>query len=315
MELVLEKVPLLLLSGAFSAAAYMAEHTAGAVGSLQSFSWALRLFNAVVSYGVYAVKTVLPTDLAVMYPLHLPELWEVGLALAFLLVATRAAVRLRRRQPALIVGWLWYLGTLVPVIGLVQVGNHAWADRFSYVPLTGVFLMAASGGAELARRVGLGRRTVAALCLAALLGFALITRHQMGFWRTPMRMVEHTQAVTGPNAFIAQVEAKLQTLRGNRRGAMQAYARTMAAEPYYLPPYLNMGAMLRAQGHPLVAAQLYRLALELAAEDARVWNNLGMALADLGRREEAVHALQRAVELAPEHEQIRQNLERVREGG
>src|SRR6185503_16730346 len=145
-----EKVPLFTLSIASSAATILAQRSGGAVATLDAFPLASRLGNALISYATYLWKTLWPSGLSFYYP-HSSGLdpWQIGLSALVLAAVTVAAFRARSRRPYLLVGWLWFVGTLVPVIGLVQVGSQGMANRYTYVPLVGLFLMAAWGAPDL----------------------------------------------------------------------------------------------------------------------------------------------------------------------
>ncbi|MFZ0312347.1 MAG: tetratricopeptide repeat protein [Candidatus Korobacteraceae bacterium] len=201
-RLVLEKVPLLVLSAVSAAITVKAQRAGMAVRSLRQFSFAVRVENAVVAYGMYLWKMLWPARLAPLYP-HpgdtLPA-WQVAWSAIVLLTVTAFVIRLRRRR-YLLVGWLWFLGTLIPVIGLVQVGDAALADRYAYVPLIGIFVMIAFGLADLAevKKVSLAWQVVPALCVLA--GLGLVTHRQLSYWNSEYDLWSHTLAVTRQNPF------------------------------------------------------------------------------------------------------------------
>ncbi len=199
-RLLLEKIPLLVLSAASAWITLKAQRAA--IRTLQQSPLAVRIENAIVSYGLYLWKMLWPGRLAALYPYPTNTLpvWQVTLSALMLLVVTALVVVFRRKR-YLPVGWFWFLGTLIPVIGLVQVGEAAMADRYAYVPLIGIFVMIAWGlddWAE-ARKVRTVWRVIPALCVLTALGLA--TSHQMSYWESEYSLWSHTLAVTERNAY------------------------------------------------------------------------------------------------------------------
>ncbi len=201
-RLMSEKVPLLFLSAASAMITVRAQRSAQAVRTLVEFPLALRIENAVVAYALYLWKMFWPWRLAPLYP-HpesTPPVWQLILSVLALAGITAPVLAFRERR-YLLVGWLWYLGTLVPVSGLVQVGNAALADRYAYVPLIGIFVMIAWGLDDVAeaKAVSTAWRVIPTLCLLAALSF--VTYRQLSYWDSDYDLWSHTLAVTEPNAF------------------------------------------------------------------------------------------------------------------
>jgi hypothetical protein len=200
-RLVREKVPLFALAALFAAITLIRRYENGALVSLDSVSLASRTANALTAYGWYLATTFYPVRLAILYP-HPYENWSLGPALAgagALLLVTAVAAWQARRLPWLIVGWLWFVGTLVPVIGLAQGGKQAWADRFSYWPHVGLFVAVVWGLGELARRFRVPARLAGAAAAAALGCLGAATWVQVGYWQDTLTLWEHTVAVTKDN--------------------------------------------------------------------------------------------------------------------
>jgi protein O-mannosyl-transferase len=200
-RLLLEKIPLLLLSAASAAITIKAQHASYAVRSLGQFSLGARIQNAVVSYGLYLWKMVWPARLAAFYPYPVTTpVWQLMAAMLVLAGGTALAF-VFRRQRYLLVGWLWFLGTLVPVIGLVQVGDAAMADRYAYIPLIGIFVMVAFGLADAAeaKKIPIAWQIVPALCALTALG--VVMERQGGYWASEYDLWAHTLAVTESNPF------------------------------------------------------------------------------------------------------------------
>jgi len=200
-SLLAEKLPFLALSAAACAVTLAAQAGGGTVASPEDFPWSVRVANAIISYCRYLGKCFAPVNLAVFYPFFAeePPLWKPALAGVLLAATTAAAVSSARRRPYLLVGWLWYLGTLVPVIGLVQVGGQSMADRYTYVPLIGVFIMAAWAASDAAATWRNGPRVLGISAAAVLLALSATTLRQLSYWRDGASLFRHALAVTENN--------------------------------------------------------------------------------------------------------------------
>ncbi len=230
-RLAVEKLPLFGLSAAGSLITLRFQTTS--LADLEVVPWSLRIANAAVSYAAYLGNTLVPRNLAVFYPLQL-EVSGGRAAGAFALIAILTALALWRirKAPWLGVGWLWFLGTLVPVIGLVQVGRQAMADRYTYLPSIGLFLAVCWGLAELARNHAGRRAALGAASLAAILALAFVTRAQVGHWSTSVTLFRHAVEVTRNN-YVAHV--------GLAKALMQEQNWTEAAEHYRAALVLRPG--------------------------------------------------------------------------
>ncbi len=206
-RLILEKLPLLVLSAASAVITVQAQQAGGAVRTTLEFSLGVRVANAIYAYAMYLWKMVWPARLAPLYP-HPGdslETWQVLVAAAVLIAITAAVWRLRTRR-YLLVGWLWFLGTLVPVIGLVQVGEAAMADRYAYIPLIGIFVMIAFGVGDWANQKKNQKKVTvraAVAGVAILVALAVATHRQIGFWQSNEELWSHTLAIT-QNNFVAE---------------------------------------------------------------------------------------------------------------
>jgi Flp pilus assembly protein TadD len=272
---ILEKLPLLALAAASSIVTFVVQQRAGAVKGLDALPLDRRLANAVVTYAAYIGKMLWPAHLAAIYPYPAwPAGWLVAGAIVGLIAVTVLTMRAARRHPYLPVGWLWYLGTLVPVIGLVQVGSQPMADRYTYIPLVGLFVIIAWGISDLLarwphRRVALG--VVAGLLIV---GCAIAARRQVHHWRSSVALWEHAVAATA----------------GNYRAEA------------------NLGHALAKQGRAVEAIPHYVEALRLKPDDAEAHNGLGRALAEEGRASEAIAHYSEAVRVLPDYVEARNNL-------
>ena len=305
-RLVLEKVPLLVLSLASSAITFLAQRALGSVGSVP---FLLRVENAVVNYAAYLFDLAWPTRLAPFYPYpaSLP-VTRVALAAVLLLGVTVVVAVRAKKSPYLPVGWLWYLGTLVPVIGLVQVGRQSRADRYAYLPLIGIFIMIAWAAAEWAgaSRARRAAAAVAATAVATALAFQCFV--QVGYWRDSERLFSHALDVTSGN-YIAH--ANLGTAlakRGDVQGALWHLSRAVEIDPTYRQSYDNLATALVDSGRPAEAISLLAQLVPSQPDDATGHTSWAAALEDVGRPAEAVEHYRRAIEIDPEYIAAYENL-------
>ena len=294
-----EKAPFLLLSAASCIVTFQVQHSGGAVLDVTNLPVGARISNAVMSYVRYLGKMVWPEHLAALYVRNVPwPAWEVGLAATALAGISVAVICLARRRPYLAVGWFWYLGTLVPVIGLIQVGMQTMADRYTYIPLIGIFIAVAWGGWELAGawrvpKVGLG--VAAGVVLAACIGLA---REQVGWWRNSETLFQRMIAV-GPNNYLAHYNlGNLYSREDKLAEAVRQYEAALSAEPSYAEAHNNLGAVLLRQGRFDEAVAHYSAAARLKPEYLYYFN-LANALVDAGKPAEAVPNYQQALRLNP----------------
>jgi tetratricopeptide (TPR) repeat protein len=293
--LVVEKLPLFALSMAACVVTFAAQRAGGAVASVERFPAPQRVANAIWSYVAYLEMAAWPRGLAVFYPhpgSSLPA-WRVALAAAILAALTSLAVMLRRSRPYVLTGWLWYLGTLVPVIGLVQVGNQGMADRYTYVPLIGIFVIVAWTAA------GWGRGATIAV-VAAVLALASVARAQVMQWRDTVTLFTHALAVTGPNpTALVNLGAALED-RGDIADAMARYDEALGLDPGNRIAENRAAGVLAAQGRLDEAVGHYREALRRHPGDADTLSNLGIALGKQRKLDEAIARFQEALDAHPD---------------
>jgi tetratricopeptide (TPR) repeat protein len=298
-----EKLPLLALAAALSALTYFVQARAGTVMGLETFPLSVRAENAAVSYVQYVVKTAWPFGLAVYYPHPASpwgaglSAWKVGGAAVLLLAATGGAVVLRRRAPYLLAGWLWYLGTLVPVIGLLQVGDQAYADRYSYFPQVGILIALCWGVADLARRHA---ETAAAAAAAVALAFAVATGVQLATWRDSTSLWQHDLRSAGPSPLAYMNLGAALGEAGNAAGSEEALREAIKIDRNAVLAHINLGDLLLRQGDLQGAAGEFQTACEVKPDYAQPYTQLGDVLCRLGRLDEAAKLHEKAIELAPE---------------
>jgi tetratricopeptide (TPR) repeat protein len=257
-RLLAEKVPLFLLSAVSSAATLFAQGAGGAVQSGEVIPLPFRLANAALSLAGYAGKFLFPVRLAAYYP-HRLQAWqavplgETALAVLLLAAATAAALFLRRRRPWILAGWGWFVVSLLPVIGIVQAGGQAMADRYMYLPMVGLALVAAGAGGELAERRPRLLPALAALSASALLLLAVLAFRQAGYWRDDVALFSHATEVTEGNWKAHQVLGDVLQKRGREGEAISHYREVLRIMPFAHAANFNLGVLLLRQGNPVEA--------------------------------------------------------------
>ena len=303
----LEKLPFLVLALADGAVAMTTQE--GAMTATDTVGFGSRLANALVAYAVYLRQSFVPVDLGILYPYVREGFPVLTVALAGLLLAaiTAGALLARRRCPALLVGWLWFAGMLVPVIGIVQIGVHAWADRYTYLPHVGLAIALVWSVAAWWPRA-LDRRIAVALGALAAVALVVAARAQTAHWRTSEALWRHTLASTPRNSVAhAQLGVALADA-GRADEAVEHYRKALAIQPDYPTPLYNLGNALAARGDLEGAIAQYRLAVRARPDYAKAHNNLGAALAARRRTDEALEAFRAALAIDPGYVEARLNL-------
>jgi Flp pilus assembly protein TadD len=309
LRLVLEKAPFFVLAGVSSFLTFLAQQKAGAVASSEIRPFSMRIANALVSYVSYIGKMIWPHRLAVFYPY--PEvlpLWQVAGAALLLGCVSFLVILAARRRAYLMVGWLWYLGTLVPVIGLVQVGEQAMADRYTYVPLIGLFIIIAMGVPDILSGWR-HRRIVMAIPAGLLLSILMIvTWLQLRYWQNGVTLFEHSLEVTANNSLIQTSLGVALADQGKTQEAIVHYSEALRIKPDYAEAHYNLGATLAQQGKNQEAIAHFTKALQIKPDYTDAHNNLGVALADQGKAQEATGHYAEALRIDPNNAYAHHNL-------
>lgn len=299
---VIEKIPLLLMS--FGSAIITIVAQKQAIHSFETLPFGLRLENAVWSYVAYLGKILWPVNLSVLYlhPGFLPP-WKPVLGLSIVVAITTAAWKLRRGHIYLMIGWLWFLGTLIPMIGLIQVGNQAMADRYMYLPMVGVLVAMVWFIGNLVERSQSTTKLVTVTLAAVLMVLSLLTWRQIRYWRSGVDLWRHTISVTTGN-WLAEANLATELVRqGQMEEARQLYQHVLTLNPRNASAHANLGGMQLKDGKIDGAVQELEMALSsspTAEEQSKAYQNLGVAYVQMGDPVRARNSYQQALHADPD---------------
>ena len=313
-SLILEKVPLLALTAVSILVTVLAQQKGSGLAPVDLIPIKARFLNTPVSYVGYIAKMVWPRNLAVFYPHPGSDLetWQAAGAAILLVCITLAVIWTRRRHPYLIVGWLWYLGTLVPVIGLVQVGLQAMADRYTYVPLVGLFIMVAWGVPEILKGWRHGLTLLAVSTSIVFLAFTVCTWSQLRHWRNSITLFTQALNVTSNN-YVAHLNLGLALrVKGNLDDAIYHYNEALRIKPNYALAHNNLGVALKNKGQIREAMYHYIEALQINPDYAQAHNNMGVVLGMQGKLVEAAEHFYQALRLNPDYAGAHYNLGKIK---
>jgi protein O-mannosyl-transferase len=308
--LLIEKVPLFAMVLASCIVTFVIQKKGGAMYKWEDYGLLIRFANASISYLRYIVKMICPVRLAVFYPhagQNVSILYAV-ISAVLLLAVTILVFRFAKNHRYLVTGWLWYLGTLVPVIGLIQVGEQALSDRYSYVTLTGLFIIIAWGLPDLLAK---WRYKKIALTLSALLivsVMSICTCFQLRYWQNSLTLFQHAIDVTEDNYIAHYRIAAFLREQGRLDEAIYHYKRVIEINPYAADVYLDLGAVLTAKGKFAEAIFLYNKALQIAPDLIELRMNLGLTLMESGKLAEAVKEYEKILRIQPRNAFAHNNL-------
>ncbi|MEE8349746.1 MAG: tetratricopeptide repeat protein [Acidobacteriota bacterium] len=307
-RLLLEKLPLFGVVVGAGLLTLTAAHSDGALPGLERLSLGARLTNTPLAYALYLKQLVWPLDLAIFYPHQGNTLSPLFALMIVVLVGISIGVWWGRQSRYLVVGWLWYLGTLVPVIGLIQVGGQSMADRHTYIPAIGIFIMLIWGAAELRQTLRLRTLWLAPASLCLILSLMVLTRHQVSHWRNSITLFEHAVSITDDNYLVHNNLGTALLERGQVEAAIENFSRVLEIRPDSDRGLYNMALALRAQGRIEEAAQHLARALQSNPRMAEAYNNLGIILITQDRPKDAITLFQEAIEIDPLMEQAHSNM-------
>lgn len=298
--LVKEKIPFFVCSILSVLITLYAQGNSGAIASLAKTSLLHRIENSVFAYVKYIGKLLWPRDLAIYYPFPLSiPLWNVIVSLLFLLMLSVAAIRLARSRPYFTVGWFWFLITLLPVIGLIQVGEQSMADRYSYIPATGVFILLAWGVPSLIHDVRYRQRIAALFFGTAVIASAIATWNQLRYWRDDISMYQHSLKVTSGSTLLYNNLGLAYATKNDLDAAIREYIKALRLNPDYADAHNNMGVALHARGELDAAILEHQRAIQLRPGNSKMHYNLGCAFDKRGNPDEARHEYQEALRISP----------------
>jgi len=299
-RLVLEKIPLFAFAAASCVATFFAQYSGGAVSSLTGIPFSIRVANALVSYAAYIGKMIWPYQLAVLYPFPVTvPWWQTTGAGLLLLSGFLLAIRAVKQQPYFVVGWLWYIGTLVPVIGLVQVGSQAMADRYTYIPLIGLFIIIVWGLPQLLKKWRYSQTVLAITAAVILSTFTTVTQYQLQYWENDTTLFKRTLQITNNN-YLTHYNLGISLGKiGRTEEAIYHFSEALRINPSYANAHNNLGVALTDLGRTEKAIWHYFEALRLKPDFAGAHYNLGATLVNVGRTEGAITHFSEAIRIRP----------------
>jgi protein O-mannosyl-transferase len=313
-SLVLEKIPLFLISVAISIVTFIAQKSSGAMNFTENLTFALRLSNAMVSYLEYLEKMFWPHKLSIFYPHPVTalSLWQGIFCGLSLLAITIISIRLIRRAPYFIVGWFWFLGTMVPVSGIVQVGGQSMADRYAYIPIIGIFIIIAWGVPELISKWRHKEKVLPISAGIIVFIFMILTWKQVSYWKNSITIFNHSIRVTDNKypgfALVYNNLGLSQLANNNNDDAIFNFKRAIMLNPKFPAAYSNLGNVMVSEGMYDEAISLYITSIKIKPDYADAYNNLGNALHAKGKYEQAILVFNNAIKIKSDFYQAYNNL-------
>jgi Flp pilus assembly protein TadD len=308
-RLIAEKIPLFFLSLAAGILALIGQQRIGAIQTMEVFPFQERFTNALVSYVWYIWKMILPLDLAVYYPhAGLPPFWKWMGALVILVVVTTLVLRWARTRPYLLVGWLWYLVTLLPVIGLIQIGAQAMADRYTYIALVGLFIMVVWGGYDAAGEQKYPRVALAVFFPVVIIALMVSTTRQLSYWRDSQTLYGHALAVTKGNYLVHNNLGNELAGAGEMDEALVHYLEAVRIYPDYADGHYNLANAFAGIGQDDQAIRHYLEAIRIMPDHEKAHYNLGITLARRGNLDKAMACFSETLRINPNSFDARYNL-------
>lgn len=307
--LFLEKLPLFALSIASSIITFIAQNNYKAVISLEHASLVNRALNAFNSYAGYLQKTFYFNDLSIFYPYpKFISFWQIAPSLLLIIFLTIIAILLFRKASYFFVGWFWFLGTLIPVIGLIQVGFQAMSDRYTYIPLIGIFIIISWGLKNLLESMKYGNILFAfsALFFISISSFAAY--HQIAVWKNNLSLFSHVLKFNPKNYHAYHIIGHTMEINGKYLEALKYYRTVLRLNPVYDPAYINTGNILQKMGRFDEAVNCYKKALHINPNSAQAQYNLGIMMLSRNKLDSAINSFEKALAIEPDDSDTHNNL-------
>jgi tetratricopeptide (TPR) repeat protein len=306
--LIWEKVPFILLTIASSLVTFWGQNKVGALVSIERISLLKRVTNAIISYIAYLEKTFCPVNLAVFYPYeHSFPFWQVIASCFILIGITIVVIYIRKKMSFLFVGWFWYLGTMIPLIGLIQAGSQAMADRHTYLPSIGIAIMLAWGIPLLCQTVGIRKKILLPAAIAVLCILVVSTWMQCAYWKNSIELFSHALRVTKNNYLMHNDRGTTYANLGQYQLAISDYNNAIRLKEDYADAYYNRGRAYYKIGHYQHATEDYNEAIRLKPEHAYAYNNRGILYGELGQYQLAMKDFNKAIRLKPDYAEAYNN--------
>ncbi|MGB9498841.1 MAG: tetratricopeptide repeat protein [Dissulfuribacterales bacterium] len=309
-RLIIEKLPLLALSGAVIWLSMISLRSQAQILDAAITPMPLRIGNAIVSYSVYIGKLFWPSHLAIFYPYPTSiPLWKVLCSTAGLISITFFVLKKAKKSPYLVVGWFWFTGTLVPVSGIIQGGLWpALADRWAYVPMIGMFIVISWGVPEIISRMKIRKRIPALCIVAVIIIFIILTRIQLGYWQNTRTLFKHDLDVTKNNYFALSIMGNYLARDGEKKEAEKYFKKAIDTNPQYGKAFYNMGLLLADEERHTEALKYYFNALMLSPGDADFMRDIARSLLQTGKTDEAISYCKKSLGIKPDSAETHNNL-------
>jgi len=309
MYLIREKIPLFVLSAAACVVTLIAQHRSGAIRSLEDIPIASRLANALISYVTYIAQMIYPLRLAVFYPYAANILWwKVAGACCILIAISYIAWKTAFKHPYVLFGWLWYLGTLFPVIGIVQAGAQAMADRYTYVPLIGLFVFVIWTAFDVAENWHYGTVAILAGTMVIFSAVTILTWVQISYWQNSVVLFGHAVKVTPANYLAHNNLGNALMILGKNDAAIFHYTKALQINPKYADAHYNKARMLTDQDKIDEAIRHYKKAIKLSPQLKEAHYNLGLIMTQKGENSAAIRHFLQALQIDNEYAEAHNNL-------
>jgi len=309
-RIIIEKIPFFALVAASSVITFIVQKGSGAVMDVNTLSLQKGVANAFLSYTRYIGKMFWPQNLAVFYPHDIDRFsfWQIVMCAMLLLGILVFVIRFGRKQRYLPVGWFWFVGTLIPVIGLVQSGAQSYADRYTYISYIGLFIMIAWGLPELLSKWPYRKLTIGISMVIVLAAFGICAYRQVSYWKNSFTLFTHALKVTQDNYIAHNNLGAAYGSLGRYQEAIDAYNQTIRINPAYADAYYNLGVAYVTVGRYQEAIEASKQAIRIKPDYAEAYNNLGVAYSELGRHQDAMEAYQQAIRIKPDYAEAHCNL-------